>query len=51
MKEIEKADKYVDLPRKPKKLWNMKVTVISIVVGTLGMNPKTEKNWGSEKES
>ena len=29
-----------DLTREPKKLWNMKVTVIPIVVGALGTIPK-----------
>ena len=35
MKECEKWDKYIDLAgelKKPKKQWNMKVTVIPIVV-------------------
>ena len=36
LKESEKMDKYLDLARKLKKLWNMKVTVISIVIGALG---------------
>ena len=30
--EWEKKDKYLDLPRELKKLWNMKVTIISIVL-------------------
>ena len=34
-KESKKRDKYVDLARKLKKLWNMKVTVIPIVNGAL----------------
>ena len=33
--ENEKRDKYLDLSTKLKKLWNMKVTVISIVIGAL----------------
>ena len=33
LKECEKKDKYVDLAMELKKLWNMKVTVISIVIG------------------
>ena len=33
LKENEKKDKYLDLARKLKKLWNMKVTVTPIVVG------------------
>ena len=33
LKECEKRDKYLDLARELKKLWNMKVTVIPIVIG------------------
>ncbi len=40
MKESKKIDKYLDLARKLKKLWNMKVMVILIVIGALGMVPK-----------
>ena len=36
LKENEKMSKYLDLARELKKLWNMKVTVIPIVVGALG---------------
>ena len=36
LKEIEKKDNYLDLPGESKKLRNMKVTVISIVIGALG---------------
>ena len=36
LKESEKKDKYLDLARELKKLWNMKVTFISIVIGALG---------------
>ena len=36
IKESEKRDKYLDLARELKKLWNMKVTVISITVDVLG---------------
>ena len=32
----ENKDKYVDLAMELKRLWNMKVTVISIVIGALG---------------
>ncbi len=34
LKESEKKDKYLDLARELKKLWNMKVTIIPIVIGT-----------------
>ena len=36
LKECEKKDKYIDFASELKKLWNMKVTIISIVIGTLG---------------
>ena len=36
LKESEKKDKYLDLPRELKKLWNMKVTIVPIVIGVLG---------------
>ena len=37
LKDSEKKDKYLDLTRQlKKKLWNMKVTVIPIVIGALG---------------
>ena len=36
LKECEKKDKYLDFPRELKKLWNMKVTIIPIVIGAFG---------------
>ena len=36
LKESEKKDKYLDLGRELKKVWNMKVTVIQIVIGAFG---------------
>ena len=38
--ESEKREKYPDLDREQKKLWNMNVTVIPIVNGALGTIPK-----------
>ena len=35
LKESEKMDKYLDLARKLKNLWNMKVKFIPIVIGAL----------------
>ena len=32
LKECEKKDKYIDLARELKKLWNMKVTIVPIVI-------------------
>ena len=36
LKECEKRDKYLDLARELKKLWNMTVTIIPIVIGAFG---------------
>ena len=36
LKECEKRDKYLDLAKELKKLWNMKVTIIPIVIGAFG---------------
>ena len=37
LKECEKKDKYLDLARDlKKKLWNMKVTIVLIVIGAVG---------------
>ena len=36
LKECETKDKYLDLARELKKLWNMKVTIVPIVIGALG---------------
>ena len=36
LKGSEKKDKYLDLARELKKLWNMKVTIVPIVIGALG---------------
>ena len=36
LKECEKKDKYLDLASELKKLWNMQVTIIPIVIGAFG---------------
>ena len=33
LKECEKKDKYLDLSRELKKLWDMKATIVPIVIG------------------
>ena len=33
---MKRRSKYLDLARELKKLWNMKVTIVSIVIGALG---------------
>ena len=40
LKESEMKDKYLCLARELKKLWNMKVTVIVIVISALGIITK-----------
>ena len=40
MLESYKIEKYLDLPRKQRNLWNVKVTVIPIIVGALWKVPK-----------
>ena len=46
LKEREKKDKYLDPARELKKLWIMKVAIISIVIGAFGTVTKgLLKNW------
>ena len=40
LKECEKKDKYPDLARELKKLWNMKVTIVPNVIGGFGTKSK-----------
>ena len=40
IKENEKRDKYLDLAREQKQLWHMMVTLIPIIMGTLGTIPQ-----------
>ena len=40
LKECENKDKYLDLARELKKLWNMQVTVIPIVISAFGTRTK-----------
>ena len=37
---IEESEKYLDLARELKKVWNMKVTVVPLEVGSLGTPAK-----------
>ena len=47
IKENKNINKYLDLTRELKKLWNMKVRVITIVFSALGIVPKVlEKETG-----
>ena len=50
IKECEKKDKCLDLAKKLKKLWNMKVTFILIVIGALVRSPKDwYRDWRTWK--
>lgn len=40
---VEQIDKYLDLPRKLKKVWNINVKVVLEVIGALGTPAKTLK--------
>ena len=53
LKECEKKDKYLDLARELKKLWNMKVTIVPIVIGSLGTilkRPGRLGNWWTSRD-
>ena len=39
-KEVEKIEKYLDLARELKKVWNMTVIMVLLVVGALGTPAK-----------
>ena len=45
LEENERRDKYLDFGREVKKLWNMKVTVIRIVIDVHGMVSKGLVQW------
>ena len=54
LKESGKKDKYLDLARESKKLWNMDVTVIPIVIGMLStviQRINKETGWLGNKRS
>ena len=46
IKEAEKMDKYLDLAREMKNLWNMKVMVIPVIICALGtVSQGVAKEW------
>ena len=51
LKECEKKDKYFDLARELKKLWNMQVTIIPIVIGAFGTVTKGTGGLGNWRTS
>ena len=42
-KEVEKNEKYLDLARKRKKVWHMRVIVVPLVAGALGTPAKEQE--------
>ena len=51
IKGSEKIDKYLDLTTALKKLWNMRVTGIPVVVSALGIAPKSLKIYCRDRRS
>ena len=50
LKKCEKKDKYLDLARESKKLWNVQVTIIPIVIGAFGTVTKGLLKWLKDLE-
>ena len=50
LKEGEKNDQHLDFARELKKLWNMKVTFMPIVIGALGTVTKRLVKWPEDLE-
>ena len=44
LKDCEEKDKYLDLGREYKKQWNIKVTIVPIVIGAFGTATKGLEN-------
>ena len=51
MKECEKRNKYLDLARELKKLWDIKVTIMLIVIGAFGTVTKRPGRFRSWRPS
>ena len=47
-KELEKIEHCQDLARELRKIWNMKVKVIPLVIFALGTSPIKLRNWSKE---
>ena len=47
-KEKEKIEKYQDLRRELQKIWNLRMKIISLVVGSLGVIPTKFSNRPKE---
>ena len=46
LKECEKKNKYLDLAWESKNMWNMKVSIIPIVIGAFGSAQRINKGTG-----
>ena len=51
LKKIEKKAKYLDLAKELKKLMNMKITVIPIIVGALDTRTRGLRNKGTSEDN
>ena len=51
IKEGERRDMYLDLAKELKKLWNMKMMLIPIIIGVLGTIPKGAARVGNRSTS
>ena len=49
-REMDKIQKYQDLVRELRKIWQVKVKVVPMVVGALGIIPKTLGKHLAEQE-
>ena len=45
-RKIKESKKYIDLARESKNLWNIKMTVIPVVIGAFGTTQKLSKGTG-----
>ena len=50
LKESEKREKYLGLARELKKLWDIKVSVVPIIIGALGTVTKGLVQWLEDLE-
>ena len=51
LKEFQRKDKYLELARELKKLWNMKVPIIPIVIGAFGIvNKELFGSWRTSRD-
>ena len=49
-KKKKKGDEYLDFAKEMRKLWNMMVTVIPIVIGALGSGNRKSRNRNMNRD-